>query len=58
MSVKHDDTIDITTYGLGDTIVINIPEEGISYANYRVKKRTVDVNEANALTCQVDLLTI
>jgi hypothetical protein len=58
VSLRHDDAVDITTYGLGDTIIANITEEQISYAQYRVKKRTVDISDTNAISVQVDLLTI
>ena len=54
---NHDD-IDITSYGIGDTVKVNIPEEGISYATYRVRKRTIDIDEAGTITSTVDFLII
>jgi hypothetical protein len=58
ITLKHGDDIDITTYSLGDTIVVNITEENISYAQFRVKKRTVDLDQAGTIIVQLDLLTI
>jgi hypothetical protein len=58
ITLKHGDDIDITSYGLGDTLIVNISEEAISYAQYRVKKRSVDINEANNILIQLDMLTI
>ena len=55
---KHDDSIDLTTYGLGDTIIVDIPEENISYQQYRVKKRTVDIDNTGTMIATLDLLTI
>lgn len=59
ISVTHlDGDPDVTTYGIGDTIIVNIPEEQISYAQYRVKKRTVDIDDKGTIKVQIDLLTI
>jgi len=58
ITLKHDEDVDLTTYGLGDTVVVNIPDEQISYARYRVKKRTVDIDEAGTMVATLDLLTI
>lgn len=57
ISLKHDgQDPDITTYDVGDTLVVNIPEEGISYANYRVRKRTVEIDKGGQITVQLDML--
>ncbi|HWY79456.1 MAG TPA: hypothetical protein VNW29_03800 [Candidatus Sulfotelmatobacter sp.] len=58
ITIKHDIDTDITTYGLGDFVIVNVPEEQISYAQYRVKKRTVDIDDSGTLIVQLDLLTI
>lgn len=59
LSLKHHGTDpDITTYGIGDILTVNVPEEGIFYQQYRVRKRTVDVDAANTITCQLDMLLI
>lgn len=58
ITIKHDDDVDLTTYGLGDTVVVNITEENINYAQYRVKKRTVDIDESGTMIATLDLLTI
>ncbi len=58
ITLKHSDDINLTTYGLGDTVVVNIIEERISYAQYRVKKRTVDIDETGTMVATIDLLTI
>jgi len=43
---KHGDDIDITSYGVGDTIIVNCPRTGYSHIEeYRVKKRTVDIDK-------------
>ncbi len=55
---KHGDDIDLTSYGLGDTIIVDVPEENISYAQYRVKKRTVDIEQTGTMIATLDLLTI
>lgn len=58
ITLKHSDDVDLTTYGLGDTVVVNITEEQISYAQYRVKKRTVDIDQTGTMVATLDLLTI
>lgn len=59
ISVTHDgQDPDITTYDVGDTLIVNIPEEDISYAQYRVKKRTVDINSSGQILVQLDMLLI
>ncbi len=59
ISIKHEgDDPDIRNYGVGDTLIINIPEEGLSYTEYRVKKRTVDIGFGGDITVQLDLLLI
>jgi len=59
ISITHSgDAPDFTTYDVGDTIVVNIPEESISNAQYRVKKRTIDIDKAGQITVQLDLLLI
>ena len=54
---NHDD-IDITSYGVGDTLIVNVPEEGISYASYRVRKRSIAIDEAGTIVATVDFLVI
>lgn len=59
VSVIHDaGDPDITTFDVGDTLITNIEEENISYAQYRVHKRTVNVDNGGAATVQEDMLTI
>ena len=58
-TLKYDGTDpDITLYGLGDTVIINVPEECLNYTQYRVKKRTVDIDQTQTMTVQLDLLII
>jgi len=59
VSIKHegDDPV-LTSYDVGDTLVVNIPEENIAYQNYRVRKRTVDIDQAGMITVQLDMLTL
>jgi hypothetical protein len=52
---KHGDDIDVTSYGLGDTIIDNCPEEDISYEEYRIKKRTVDIDKTGTIIVTLDL---
>lgn len=59
ISLKHDGTDpDISTYDVGDTLVVNVPEEGVNYQQYRVKKRTVDIDKAGQIIVQLDMLLI
>ena len=59
ISLKHagDDPL-LTSYSVGDYLVVNIPEQSINYANWRVRKRTVDIDNAGMITVQDDLLTL
>jgi hypothetical protein len=52
------DEPDIRNYGVGDTLIVNVPEEGLNYAEYRVKKRTVDIDVSGQLIVQLDMLLI
>ncbi len=59
ISLKCDGTlVDITTYDVGDTLIVNIPEEGVNYQQYRVKKRTVDIGLGGDIIVQLDMLLI
>jgi hypothetical protein len=59
ISLKHaGDDPDFTLYDVGDTLVVNIPEENVSYAQYRVRKKTVDIDPAGSVTVQLDMLII
>ena len=59
ISLKHDgQDPDITTFDVGDTLIVNIPEEGVNYQQYRVKKQTVDIDKGGQITSQLDLLII
>lgn len=59
ISIKHDGSDpDITTFGLGDTLVVNVPEEGVNYQQYRLRKRTVNIDNAGAIVSQLDMLLI
>ena len=58
ITLKHGDDIDVGSYGLGDTVVVDIPEEGISYSQFRVKKRTLDIDKTSTIIATLDLLTI
>ncbi len=59
ISLKHDGADpDITTFDVGDTIIVNLPDEAISYSQYRVKKRTVDIDQSGQVISQIDLLLI
>ena len=52
------DEPDIRDYDVGDTLIINVPEEGLSYAEYRVKKRTVDIDVSGQMIVQLEMLLI
>jgi len=59
ISLKHDIADpDITTYDVGDILVVNVPEEGVNYQQYRVKKRTVDIDKSGQGIAQLDMLLI
>lgn len=59
ISVKHEGgDPDITTYAIGDTLTVNIPEAGVNNGLYRVKKQTIDVDQAGAITVQLDMLVV
>ncbi len=59
ISLKHDiSDPDITTYDVGDILVVNVPEEGVNYQQYRVKKRTVDIDKGGQGIVQLDMLLI
>ena len=48
----------IKNYDVGDTLVVNVPEEGVNYQQYRVKKRTVDIDKTGQIIVQLDMLLI
>lgn len=59
VSIQHDGRDpDILTYNVGDWLIINIEEESVSYQEYRVKKRTINVDESQMMTVQIDMLII
>lgn len=58
IEIIHTDEVDLTTYDVGDTVIVNIPEWDISYAQYRVKKRTVQIDDTGTMTSTIDLLTM
>ena len=59
ITLKHEgDDPYITNYNIGDTVVVNIPEEGIAMQSYRIKRRTVDIDQAGEIIATLDLLII
>ncbi len=59
ISLKHDGKDpDVTTYDVGDTLVVNVPEEGVINQQYRVKKRTLDIDKGGQCIVQLDMLLI
>ncbi len=59
ISLKHEiSDPDITSYEVGDSLIVNVIEEGINYQTYRVKKRTTQIDQSGQGICQLDLLLI
>lgn len=50
------DEPDITTYDVGDTLILNLPEENITNAQYRVRKRTVNIDKTSTISTQLDMM--